>query len=476
MIMKTGGSLKKKTIHLVLLLVALISMAFTDTISQSTQLDQRESKIKELIQERVERHHQEFGVVVGIVSKKGCQIIKHGKQCRGGKAVDGNTLFELGSLTKVFTSLLLADLIRRGEMNLEDPIEKFLPQEVKVPAWKGIKITLFHLATHTSGLPNTPQIKTGEESVPGYVNFSTHRLYNFLSNYTLSRKPGSQFEYSNLGFGLLGHLLSLQTGKSYDQLVEERICRPLGMNDTRRELKPEMRERLAVGYFLDGQQAKNFHLPPVLAGSGGLRSSTHDMLTFLGANMGLVSSSLLNAMQETHKGRFPIAKDIVKIGFAWIVAQQDDFHIVFHGGDKDGYRAFIGFDPGKKIGVVVFTNFQEAIDDIGLYALSGKQEILKFGEFTEEPKQVQVNPEVYNDYVGTYQTTPSFFITVTREGERLFAQGTGQPKFELFPESGTTFFLKAVRAKIIFERDRNGKVFRLIVRSSGGDEISKKIE
>ncbi|UCC40499.1 MAG: serine hydrolase [Candidatus Aminicenantes bacterium] len=466
----------KKTIHLVLLLVALISMAFTDIISQSPQLDQRESKIKELIQERVERHHQEFGLVVGIVSERGRQIISYGKQRRGGKAVDGDTLFELCSVTKVFTSLLLADMVRRGEVNLDDPIEKYLPPEVKVPSRNGIKITSLHLATHTSGLPNTPQIKSGEESIPGYINFSEHRLYNFLSNYTLSREPGTQFEYSNLGFGLLGHVLFLKAGKSYDQQVEERICRPLGMTNTRRKMTPALNERLAVGYFLDGQQAKNYHMPPVLAGAGGLRSTAHDMLTFLAANMGLESSPLLNAMQATHKGRFPIAKDIVKIGFAWIVAQQDDFHIVFHGGEKDGYRAFIGFDPGKKIGVVVFANFQERIDDIGLYSLSGERDILKLGEYTEEPKQVQVNPEVYNDYAGTYQTTPTFFIVVTREGDRLFAQGTGQPKFELFPESETTFFLKAVRAKIIFERDRNGKVFRLIVRSSEGDEISKKIK
>ncbi len=466
----------KKTIHLVFLLVALIAVSAADAISQSIQSDQRESRIKELIRERVERHHQEFGLVVGIVSETGRQIIRYGKQCRGGKAVDGNTLFELGSVTKVFTSLLLADMVRRGEMNLEDSVEKFLPQEVEVPSWKGIKITLLHLATHTSSLPNTPQTKTEEESVPGYINFSKHKLYNFLSKYTLPRQPGIQFEYSNIGFGLLGHLLSLKTKKSFDQLVEEQICRPLGMNDTRRELRPEMSKRLAVGYFLDGQQAKNFHMPPVLAGAGGLRSSVYDMLSFLAANVGLESSPLFDAMQETHKGRFPISKDTVKVGFSWIVAQEEDIHIVIHRGDKDGYRAFIGFDPGKKIGVVVFANFEDTIDDIGLYALTGKQEILKRGAYKEELKQVQVNFRVYDDYIGKYQTTPSFFISITRKDNRLFGQGTGQPKFELFPESESSFFLKAVHAKIIFERDSKGKVYRLIVRTPEGDEISKKIE
>ena len=125
---------------------------------------------------------------------------------------------------------------------------------------------------------------------------------------------------------------------------------------------------------------------------------------------------------------------------------------------------------------MVFANFEDTIDDIGLYALTGKQEILKLGAYKEELKQVQVNPRVYDDYIGKYQTTPSFFILITRKGNRLFAQGTGQPKFELFPDSESSFFLKAIHAKIIFERDSKGKVYRLIVRSSEGDEISKKIE
>jgi hypothetical protein len=237
-----------------------------------------------------------------------------------------------------------------------------------------------------------------------------------------------------------------------------------------------MRKRLAVGYFLDGQEAKNFHMPPVLAGAGGLRSSANDMLSFLAANMGLESSPLFNIMQETHKGRFSIRKDVVKVGLSWIVVKEEDIHIVFHGGDTDGYRAFIAFDPVKKTGVVVFANFEDTIDDIGFFALTGKEEILKLGAYEGEPHQGQVDPRIYDDYIGKYQTTPSFFISVTREGDRLFAQATGQPKFELFPESESMFFLKAVQAKIIFERDSSGKVYRLIVRSSEGDEISKKIE
>jgi len=466
----------KRPICLIVLVAVVNAAVYADSLAQAATLDQRESKIRELIRERVERHHHEFGLIVGIISTEGRKIIRYGKQSQGGEAVNEDTLFELGSVTKVFTALLLADMVKRGEMKYSDPVEKFLPDEVKVPCWNGNKMSLFHLATHTSGLPSTPRTKTEDRSLPAYLNFTQDDLYNFLSHYELSAQPGTQFEYSNLGFGLLGHIISLKSGKSFDQLVEERICRPLGLDNTHRELESALRGRLAVGYFLDGQKAKDIHMPPVLAGAGGLRSSAGDMLTFLAVNLGLESSALFDAMQETHQGRFPVSKNALKVGLSWLVAQGEDLHLVFHGGEKDGYRAFIGFDPENKIGAVVFSNFEDTIDDVGLYALTGKQEILELVVYKENIKEGQINPRVYDEYTGKYQTTPSFFISVTREGDRLFAQGTGQPKFELFPESESTFFLKAVRAKVIFERDSSGRVCRLIVRSAEGKEISQKIE
>lgn len=462
----------KRTMLLILLFTVTVFMVSAETKSQPAQPD---SKIGYLINERVDKHHQDFGIVVGIVSEQGHKIISYGKQSRRGKPVDGNTLFELCSVTKVFTSLLLADMVKRGEVNLDDPIEKYLPKSVKVPAGNGKKITLLHLATHTSGLPNTPENKSDNDGTLGYEHFTKQKLYDFLSTCTLTREPGDRFHYSNLGAALLGHALSLIAGKPYDQLVLERICQPLGMKSTRRELTRSLSKRLAVGYFLDGQQATSTDMPAVLGGAGGLRSSAKDILIFLEANMGLHKSRLFNAMQDTHTGRFNISKNIVKIGLAWTVVQKEDVHILIHEGARDGYRAFIGFNPRKKIGVVVFANFQDIITDIGIYALTGQREILKLSE-SQEANEVKVDPEIYNDYAGKYQVTPSFFIHVTKEGDRLFAQGTGQPKFELFPEAETTFFLKAVRAKIIFERDSSGKFTRLIVRSSTGDEIGKKID
>jgi D-alanyl-D-alanine-carboxypeptidase/D-alanyl-D-alanine-endopeptidase len=247
------------------------------------------------------------------------------------------------------------------------------------------------------------------------------------------------------------------------------------MESSRFELSPALQSRLARGQYLDGQVAHEFQIPPLLSGAGGLRSTANDMLKFLAANIGLLKSPLYTAMQKTHAGQKSIKGDKLKSGLAWFVIREDDLHILLHGGERPGYRSFIGFDPQKKTGVVVLTNSAQIIMDICLFALTNKLEVFKLGEFTI-PEAVQVDPAVYDDYVGQYQVTPTFIITITKENNRLFGQGTAQPRFELFPESGTKFFLKAVQAKITFVKDSKGNVIKLIVHSADGEEVGIKIK
>lgn len=437
-----------------------------------------EAKIQSIIKERVDKYNQDFGIVVGIVSEKGSKIIGYGKlNKKGSRDVDGNTLFELGSITKTFTAVLLADMVERGELGLDDPIDKFLPGSVKPPTWNGKKITLLDLATHTSGLPNTPDNSVKpQDDMPGYENYSEQQLYDFLSHYTLTRAIGSKVEYSNMGMGLLGHILSLKAGLPYDELVIRRICAPLGMNSTLRALPKGLRERMAVGRYLDGQESKGWEMPPVFAGAGGLRSTAGDMIKYLAANLGLLKSPLSAAMQKTHEEKKNIRGEVLKIGLAWFVIRKDDLKILIHEGGTEANSSFIAFDPQEKIGVVVLSNSNSVISDIGLYALTGgKFDLLQLGDY-KTPEAVLLDAAVYDDYVGTYQTTPNFFITITRENDRLFGQGTGQPRFELFPQSENTFFLKAVMATITFVRDSQGKVIQAIIHSSEGDEVSTKIK
>jgi CubicO group peptidase (beta-lactamase class C family) len=182
------------------------------------------------------------GLVVGLVDERRTRIISAGKLDNGtAQEVNGDTLFEIGSVTKTFTALLLVDMVQRGEMKLDDPVAKYLPKSVKVPSRNGRQITLLDLATHTAGLPRDPSNLTPRHSLPenAFADYSVEKLYAFLSSFALDGDPGSKFEYSNVGMALLGHILALKAGTNYEALVVERICRPLKMNSTRITLPPQ---------------------------------------------------------------------------------------------------------------------------------------------------------------------------------------------------------------------------------------------
>src|SRR5712671_2870643 len=188
------------------------------------------------------------GVVVGIVDEHGASVISYGKLDNGtDQDVNGDTLFEIGSDTKTFTALLLQDMIERGDMKLDDPVGKYLPERVKMPTRNRKEITLRELATHTSGLPSMPDNFDPKRADNPYADYTVEKLYAFLSDYKLTRDPGAESEYSNLGMGLLGQAIALKAGTNFESLVVDRICRPLKMDSTRITLTPELNSRFAVG-------------------------------------------------------------------------------------------------------------------------------------------------------------------------------------------------------------------------------------
>jgi serine-type D-Ala-D-Ala carboxypeptidase/endopeptidase len=174
---------------------------------------------------------EDRGVVVGIVDEHGSTIVSYGKLGNGtDQNVDGDTLFEIGSITKTFTVLLLQDMVARGQMNLDDPVAKYLPAAAKVPSHGGKQITLMDLATHMSGLPRDDTYFVGKEwSDKVMAAYTMDHMYEFLSKHQLRRDPGLEFEYSNVGMALLAHAIALKAGTNYESLVMERICRPLQM-------------------------------------------------------------------------------------------------------------------------------------------------------------------------------------------------------------------------------------------------------
>ncbi len=434
-----------------------------------------DSQIRTILARRIDGERQSVGIVVGILGPAGRRVVSHGKLEKGdGRRLDGDTLFEIGSVSKVFTSLLLSDMARRGEVALTDPVQKYLPAQARVPARGGREITLQDLATQTSGLPRLPSNLHPKDPSDPYADYTVADLDRFLSSYELSRDIGSKYEYSNLGVGLLGHALSLKAGMTYEALLKSRICTPLGMKSTVITVPPEMKSRFAAGHDAELNTVPYWTLP-TLAGAGAIRSTANDLLTFLAADLGYKSTPLAPAMASMLAVRRPTGEPGLEIALGWHVLTRDGIEIVWHNGGTGGFRSFVGYVPKYRTGVVVLSNAEtdKGIDDIGMHLLDAKAPL---AEPTVARKEAAVDPALFDGYVGRYELTPDFILTVTREGAHLYVQATGQPRFEVFPESDRTYFYKVVDAQITFATDKNGRAASLMLRQNGRDVAAKRMD
>lgn len=311
------------------------------------------------------------GIVVGIFDAGRARFVSHGTDGPPDPtAIDENTLFEIGSLTKVFTATVLADMVQRAEVRLDDPVAKHLPPRTRVPSRAGRQITLLDLATHASGLPRLPRNLAVRDFTNPYAEYTSDKLYAFLATYELPRAIGETFEYSNLGFGLLGHALTLGAGTDYETLVRTRVLQPLGMLRTRIALTSADSASFASGHNALGAFVPAWTFAS-LAGAGALRSSAADMIRFLAANIRARADSsdrrgLAPAMRLTHEPRRPVAPG-TQIGLGWLSINRPNGRTIFvHDGGTGGYRSFAAFDPARRVAVIVLSASLVDVGNIGL--------------------------------------------------------------------------------------------------------------
>ncbi|MEP5611724.1 MAG: serine hydrolase [Cyclobacteriaceae bacterium] len=437
--------------------------------SNCQQVGTLPANVVESIEKRIENELNP-SVAIAIVDESGTRFYNFGKVRANGEDVDEHTIYEIGSISKVFTSILLSQKVIKGSVSLDDPINQFLPEDVVVPILGSNQITLGNLSDHTSGLPRMPQNLLPANPNNPYADYSVDQMYSFISTYNPIREVGAEYEYSNLAQGLLGHLLALNEGVSYEKLMIDNIASPLEMNETKIVLDQTMSENLAIGHS-GGMEAENWDLP-TLAGAGAIRSSTSDMITFISANMGLNESPLLPSMELSHTIRHSKA-GTMRVGLAWHIKKGAKGDVIWHNGGTGGYRAFAGFVKETGKGVVVLTNSAESVDDIGMHLLDPETELKKV-----KPKVdvVQVPEEILERYVGTYELTPAFRIVITREGTRLFEQATGQGRLEIFAKNESEFFLKAVEAQVTFQVRDDDTVGSMTLFQNGQEMIGKRLE
>jgi D-alanyl-D-alanine-carboxypeptidase/D-alanyl-D-alanine-endopeptidase len=445
------------------------------TTSSSGEAFPSDSSVLSILKERVAQHRS-AGIVVGLLEPDGhTRILTWGDPGPGQPPLDGNSVFEIGSITKVFTATVLAEMVLDGEVSLDDPVQKYLPPSVHMPTRGGKQITLGNLSEQNSGLPRMPTNFHPTDPSNPYADYTVKDLYAFLSGYELTRDPGAQFEYSNLGVGLLGHVLSLRAGTSYEEMVRERVWKPLGMTETDITLTPWMKRHLALGHDDKGKVVPNWDLD-ALAGAGAIRSTAVDMLKFLSANVRTETGPLGKAMAFAHRERAPAGAPNLKIGLNWISLHAGSDTIVWHNGGTGGYRTFAGFVPSRRIAVVVLTNSGgEGADDIGLHLLRSEIPLAPPPAPRKEYTAIDVSKSVLARYVGTYELAPQFHIEVTLDGDALFEQATGQGKLRLWPYTQKDFFIKEVDAQITFETDDSGAVVRMVLHQNGRDVPGKKV-
>jgi CubicO group peptidase (beta-lactamase class C family) len=348
-------------------LFASLALATTLPLAAQTHFP-ADSLVREIVRPHV-APGEGVGIVVGLIEADGTRrFITVGEPAVEGRALDANTVFEIGSITKTFTGILLAEMAERGEVRLNEPVAALLPDSVRTPSRAGREITLLDLATQSSGLPRLPTNMRPANVGNPYADYGVDMLYAFLAEYELTRDVGEMYEYSNLGVGLLGHALALRADTSYEALVRARILEPLGMASTAIVLDDALRSRLAPGHNALGQVVPNWDLPTI-AGAGALRSTATDMLAYLAANLDPPDSALGRAIHRSHEPRVATDNPDLRVGLAWHMLSAFDRTIVWHNGGTGGYRSMLAFDGDRGIGVVMLTNSNRGVDDIALHLL-----------------------------------------------------------------------------------------------------------
>jgi CubicO group peptidase (beta-lactamase class C family) len=371
--------------------------------SESPQPFKLTDEIKNRINAIVDTNKTNAAIVIGIIDPNGTQFYSIGKLSEANNSnVNENTIFAIGSITKVFTTTLLADAVQEGLIKLDDPVDKYLPSNVTAPQYNGHKITIEDLATHRSGLPEVPpnycpafaeaNLQTPDEKVQWTrdltdcsKNYTFDQFYQGLSNTTISREPGSKYEYSNFGVSLLGNILTLKSNmSSYDELVTKKILNVLGMNSTSLNLSDEQKSRLATGHT-SGRELPLINLSNPEIPAGSLYSSAGDMLKFISANIGLIKTKLDSAMQESHLIRATEyignnTNNEIYTGLGWHITTNLGNEIIWTNGDTfGGYNAYIAFNPSTERGIIILCSATVSDADITTF---GFNQISKYSKLS----------------------------------------------------------------------------------------------
>ncbi|MEC7987405.1 MAG: serine hydrolase domain-containing protein [Myxococcota bacterium] len=411
---------------------------------------------------------------IALIHPNGVEYYNYGTLKKGADGQPNqNSIYEIGSVSKVFTGLLLADQVQKGKVPLNEPLSSWALPDWTLPSKDGEAFSALHLTTHTSGLPRLPAEFAPPNMQNPYADFSAADFKsNLEQKVELVTKPGETFLYSNIGAGLLGYSLTQSTGMTYEELVLQTIAAPLEMNDTSVIVPLEKQGQVAQGYGMMGEPVPDWDFPAIV-GTGELNSSTEDLVRFLLVQFDPPKSALGRAIAMTQERRFPIAKgsegsDKSAIGMGWHIGTDATPNLIWHTGGTGGARSFVGFDPQEKLGIVVLsTNPSPFYDALGI----SLYQMLKGEKFDfKMPALSEVSADTLELYRGSYTLGPGVVLNVEPNANHLKVTIVGQPSFPIYPATQTRF--NSIHAPLGFEFQKNeaGDVFQLIM-FQGKNEI-----
>lgn len=375
-------------------------------------------------------------------------------------------VFEIGSITKVFTALVLAHAVNEGRCSLDDPIGKFLPPTVKMQP-EVAAITLGQLASHTSGLPCLPGNFAPANPSNPYADYTVERLYEFLAQASLSKPGPHPFDYSNIGFGLLGHLLERIYGKGFGELVTEKITDPLGMSDTTIQLSADQEDRFAIPH--SGKDTVAPWDSGVVPGAGALRSTAADMATFTSALLSGSDTPLAAAWRLASQPRTP-AVNGQQLGLALFIGERSGATSYSHGGGTGGSRAHIEITPEKGRALIVFLNNDAVEPDELVEAAFNPPKPPPTGR-----EEVEIDSVALKEYTGVYAIDARVrFSVILDDSAHLRIRFTGQSFLSAFYSGNDRFFLKVVAAEFQFGRDPEGRMNALTLHQNGREVPAKR--
>lgn len=505
--------------------------------SSGAEEAEEEDPVQRVLRERVEGYGQTVGIVAGIIRGINRYVYAHGTLNRGTiRRVSAMTVFEIGQLSSLYTTAMLSLMVQRGDMNLTDRVSAYLPESVTVPVTPaGRPILIEHLATHTSGLPRLPDNLVSDDPDDPLKGYSVELMYAFLARHADAQRDGAErffdlndpegrdpegesssvsenrnegedpsgtesrdetqdrfdtddpfeaqghYVHSDLGMGLLGHVLERAAGESYDDLIRELLGDPIKLANTANKPTPSMRTYMATGHDDAGRPVPAWS-DTALVGGTGLRSNLHDMMTLVSANMGIIYA-LPEDFTEDDSTRYHASFDSlivarkptdvpgVETALGWKVRKDErDRDVHWLSGRTNGFYAFAAFLKDWRKGVVVLSNSSASVEDVGFHLLSARNPL------APPPKKVvRMSEAAYEACTGTYAFSREFTVDITYSDGKLYGQPPGQPRSELILESSGDFYLADEDARITFVRDETGNVDHFLFLQDGKTHRAERV-